>query len=270
VQVPLSNTSYRPVSAVYVGGPDTLDSNAGPVPQLAFLSAADFTSPHTVSDEIVTIFGSGLASGTVIPASLSTTLGGASVKLQDSAGTVSAGQLFYASPTQLNLVVPPGLASGPVTITVTTSTGATYQLKTTAGNVVPGLFSANSSGTGVAAAQILRVHADGSSAVENVAAFDSATQTLVPAPVDFGATGDKLYLLLYGTGLRHAVNAQSVTATVNGVSVPVLFAGAQPTFAGLDQVNLGTLPASLKGAGSVNVQIVVDGQPSNTVTVTFK
>jgi uncharacterized protein (TIGR03437 family) len=240
------------------------------VPQLAFLSAADFTSPHTVSDEIVTIFGSGLASDTVIPASLSTTLGGASVKLQDSAGTVSAGQLFYASPTQLNLVVPPGLASGPVTITVTTSTGATYQLKTTAGNVVPGLFSANSSGTGVAAAQILRVHADGSSAVENVAAFDSATQTLVPAPVDFGATGDKLYLLLYGTGLRHAVNAQSVTATVNGVSVPVLFAGAQPTFAGLDQVNLGPLPASLKGAGSVNVQIVVDGQPSNTVTVTFK
>jgi hypothetical protein len=270
VQVPLSSTSYRPVSAVYVGTQDTLGSNAGPVPQLAYLSAADFISPHTASDEIVTIFGSGLASGTVIPPALSTTLGGASVKLQDSAGTVSAGQLFYASPTQLNLVVPPGLAPGPVTITVTTSTGATYQLKTAADNVVPGLFSANASGTGVAAAQILRVHADGSSAVENVAAFDSASQTFVPAPVDFGTTGDKLYLLLYGTGLRHSVNAKSVTATVNGVSVPVLFAGAQPTFAGLDQVNLGPLPASLKGAGSVNVQIVVDGLPSNTVTVSFK
>ncbi|HWC99135.1 MAG TPA: Ig-like domain repeat protein, partial [Candidatus Sulfopaludibacter sp.] len=251
---------YRSVSAVYLGTADTMSSNAPSVPQIAFVSAADFTSPHTTSDDIVTIFGSGLASGIVTPTSLQTTLGGATVKITDSAGVTSTGSLFYASPTQLNLVVPSGLALGPVTVSVTTAGGATYQFLTAATNVVPGLFSADSSGTGTAAAQILRVHADGSSAVENVAT----------GPVDFGTTGDKLYLLLYGTGLRHALNSSTVTATVNGVSIPVLYSGSQPTFAGLDQVNLGPLPASLKGTGTVNVQIVVDGQPSNIVTVTFK
>jgi uncharacterized protein (TIGR03437 family) len=52
--------------------------------------------------------------------------------------------------------------------------------------------------------------------------------------------------------------------------VPVLYAGAQPSFVGLDQIDLGPLPNSLKGAGVVNVQLVVDGQASNTVTLTFK
>jgi len=48
--------------------------------------------------------------------------------------------------------------------------------------------------------------------------------------------------------------------------VPVVFAGAQPEFAGLDQVNI-SLPPSLAGSGESDVQLSVNGQVANTVTL---
>ena len=60
-----------------------------------------------------------------------------------------------------------------------------------------------------------------------------------------------------------------MTCTINGQNLPILFAGAQPTFLGLDQVNV-QLPASLAGTGVATVVIRVDGQASNSVTLTFQ
>jgi uncharacterized protein (TIGR03437 family) len=57
--------------------------------------------------------------------------------------------------------------------------------------------------------------------------------------------------------------------TINGVIVPVQYAGAQPSFPGLDQVNV-LLPASLSGTGNANVVLTVDGQVSNTVMVNIR
>ena len=52
--------------------------------------------------------------------------------------------------------------------------------------------------------------------------------------------------------------------------MPVAYAGAQPSFQGLDQVNL-TLPASLSGSGAGsgagNVVLTFDGQTANPVIV---
>ena len=72
---------------------------------------------------------------------------------------------------------------------------------------------------------------------------------------------------MYGTGIR---NANSVTATVGGLSVPVLFVGAAPGYAGEDQVNIGPLPQSLAGKGSVNILLTADGQVANIVNVTIQ
>jgi uncharacterized protein (TIGR03437 family) len=69
---------------------------------------------------------------------------------------------------------------------------------------------------------------------------------------------------MYGTGIR---NANNVTASVGGLSVPVLYAGPAPDFAGEDQVNIGPLPQALAGAGSVNIVLTADGQAANTVNV---
>jgi uncharacterized protein (TIGR03437 family) len=44
------------------------------------------------------------------------------------------------------------------------------------------------------------------------------------------------FLVLFGTGIRRAVTG-SITITIGGKSAPVLFAGPQGGFAGLDQIN---------------------------------
>jgi len=49
----------------------------------------------------------------------------------------------------------------------------------------------------------------------------------------------------------------------------VAYAGPQPQFAGLDQVNL-YVPRSLAGAGEVPVILTVDGVTANVVTVNIK
>jgi uncharacterized protein (TIGR03437 family) len=60
-----------------------------------------------------------------------------------------------------------------------------------------------------------------------------------------------------------------VTATIGSTTVPVAYAGAQGTFVGEDQINI-QLPASLAGAGLVNVTLNVDGQTSNPVQIQIK
>jgi uncharacterized protein (TIGR03437 family) len=86
-------------------------------------------------------------------------------------------------------------------------------------------------------------------------------------PINLGPSTEQVYLEMYGTGIR---NAKSVTVTVGGLSVPVLYAGAAPGFAGEDQVNIGPLPQSLAGKGSVNILLTADGQAANTVNVTIQ
>jgi uncharacterized protein (TIGR03437 family) len=55
-----------------------------------------------------------------------------------------------------------------------------------------------------------------------------------------------------------------VTCTIHGVGVPVQYAGPQPGFLGLDQINV-TLPLALKGSGQSEVIVTAGGHTSNTV-----
>ena len=57
--------------------------------------------------------------------------------------------------------------------------------------------------------------------------------------------------------------------TIGGVDAPVQFAGIQPQFPGLDQLNV-QLPASLKGRGEVQVVFTVDGLSTNPVTINVR
>jgi uncharacterized protein (TIGR03437 family) len=86
-------------------------------------------------------------------------------------------------------------------------------------------------------------------------------------PVSLGPSTEQVYLEIYGTGFR---NAKSFTATVGGLSVPVLGAAATAQFVGEDQVNIGPLPQALAGMGNVNIVITADGQAANTVNVTIQ
>jgi uncharacterized protein (TIGR03437 family) len=75
-----------------------------------------------------------------------------------------------------------------------------------------------------------------------------------------------VYVSLYGTGIRGASSLAAVKVTIGATAVPVQYAGPQPSFAGLDQVNV-RLPGSLRGQGEVDLTLVVDGLPANTVRI---
>ena len=94
-----------------------------------------------------------------------------------------------------------------------------------------------------------------------------AGNNVIPLPVSLAPATDQVFLILYGTGIRHAAK---VTATVGGQNVPVPFASAQGVFIGEDQINLGPLPQSLAGTGVARIVITADGQVTNTVTLTIQ
>jgi uncharacterized protein (TIGR03437 family) len=117
---------------------------------------------------------------------------------------------------------------------------------------------------GLAAAIVLIVGSGGAQSFQNIYQL-SPSNAVIAQPIDLSA--GQVYLELYGTGIR---NATSVSATVGGLSVPVLSSGAQGQYPGLDQVNIGPLPASLAGKGQTNISLTANGQTSNSVNVTFK
>lgn len=86
-----------------------------------------------------------------------------------------------------------------------------------------------------------------------------------PRPIDLNSA-DEVFVELYGTGIRNHSGLANVTVIVGSEAVPVTFAGAQPNFVGLDQVNI-KLPRSLAGRGEVDVVLTVDGKAANPVRI---
>jgi uncharacterized protein (TIGR03437 family) len=228
------------------------------------LSAASFVAGSLAPESIAALFGSGLSTATASACCLPlpTNLGAATVSVTDSAGVSRAAPLYYSSPAQINFEVPAGTATGNAKISVQSGNGAAATTAAVSiGNSAPGIFLANS--TGLPAALTLTNSAAGIQSVANV--FQVVSGSIVPLPVDLSQ--GSVFLLLFGTGIR---NAKSVTATVGGIQVPVPFAGAQGTFVGEDQINIGPLPMALAGKGSVPVILTADGQAANAASITIK
>ncbi|HWQ31994.1 MAG TPA: BACON domain-containing carbohydrate-binding protein [Blastocatellia bacterium] len=235
------------------------------------VSAASYATTELPGEAIAAAFGTNLAttiqSAPGLP--LPTVLAGTTVRVRDSRGTERLAPLFFVSPQQVNYQLPAGTAAGPATVTITNADGS---ISTGAVNVVaasPGLFSADASGSGLAAALVFRIRADGTQSYEPVARFDAAQNKFVALPVDFGADTDQVFLVLFGTGIRGRSALSAVTAKIGGADCEVIYAGPQGGFVGLDQVNL-KLPRTLAGRGAATVQLTIDGRTANTVQVTIK
>ncbi|HTT61525.1 MAG TPA: SBBP repeat-containing protein [Bryobacteraceae bacterium] len=228
------------------------------------LSTAGQVEPFA-AESIVSAYGSDLASqidsATTVPLPLS--LDGNSVTVTDSAGTARPSPLFYISPAQINFEIPAGAAAGTATVTIQNHAGTTQSATIQIGSVSPGIFALN--GAGLVAAWVLPVISGTQQPFAPV--YQVVGGSVVGLPINLGPSTEQIYLEMYGTGIR---NAKSVTATVGGLSVPVLYAGAAPGYAGEDQVNIGPIPQALAGQGSVNIILTADGQPANTVTVTIQ
>lgn len=245
-------------------------------PAVVLLSAASFDENSVTPSGIVAAFGSGLATTTAIPttAPLPVELGGTTARIRDSANVERAAELFFVSPNQVNLLVPAATAEGEATITIRSGDGAVSTGGFNVVNVAPAIFTANSNGAGVPAANLIRVRSDGSQVLESPFEF-GAGNTLQPRPIDLGPEGDRVFLILFLSGIRLAADPngdgnlnESIGVVIAGGVEPVAFAGEQGSFSGLDQVNL-ELPRVLAGRGRINLAVTAGGFASNPVEIEF-
>lgn len=213
------------------------------------LEVEGFFGEHLTSDA------ASAASGAV---TMPQTIEQTSATVTDSQGVSRTANLYYVSPQQLNLVIPSGTASGQAVVSVNvggslmssgpvTIKAVAPAVLTLPGNVLAGWGVSSSSG---------------------YVPIWSAS-----APLPLNVSDGKTYLIAIGTGLRGG--ASSLTATIgnvqfDGVHAPLPVMAASPSFQGVDQINIGPLPASLEGVGTVNLVLTVGGQQTNTAKVAFQ
>jgi uncharacterized protein (TIGR03437 family) len=218
---------------------------------------------------LASLYGTGLASGTAQAASqpLPTVLAGTTLSVVDAAGVERPAPLLYVSPAQINFLVPDGTATGPTQFLA--ANGSTTQaFAASVESVAPALFTVNSQGSGVAAATAISIQVSDPSQQAFVPVYECETSGCAAVPLKLGVD-TPIFVTLYGTGIRSRSSLANVSVTINGISAPVLYAGPAPGFTGLDQVNVG-LPLNLRGSGSSNVVLTVDGLTSNTVSIAIE
>ncbi len=246
------------------------DGSVNIVNSVANVSAASF-KPEIAAESIVAAFGASLATATAAATTLPlpTSLAGTTVKVKDSMGVERLAPLFFAAPAQVNYLAPPEAAPGTATVTITSGNGAVSTGTINIATVAPSLFAANADGQGVGAMVVVRVRPDGSQVFESAVRFDPAQNKFVSAPIDLSAENEQVVLLMFGTGLHNRTALSTVSVNIGGVNAQVDYAGPQPGFAGLDQINV-RLPRSLAGRGEVDVMVVVDGRTANTIKAFIK
>jgi uncharacterized protein (TIGR03437 family) len=188
----------------------------------------------------------------------------ASVSVTDSTGATRPATVFYSGQGQVNFLMPADTAEGAASVAFTAADGTPARADAQITRVAPGIFQLNS--TALAAANVVRVKPDQTQVFETVYQLDASNNVLA-RPIDVSSASDAVYLTLYATGVQKAA---SVAVSAGGQSVPVLYAGAQGFYAGLDQVNAGPLPRTLSGRGRVNIILAADGQTANPVQVVIQ
>ena len=210
-------------------------------------------------ESLASLYGAGFSTQTVAAGSRTVSLGGVSVRVTDRAGGERLAELLYVSPSQINFLVPAATVTGPASVAVIQSNGTSKISPVQIRETAPALFTMNQR---IAAATAIRVV---NGIQSSVAVFDCSVAGCIATPIDVAGNGP-VYLTVYGTGFRRQ---QRASATVKGAAVPVLYAGIQPGFPGLDQINI-ELPASLRGSGEVEIQVAIDDQPANSVFITVR
>jgi len=221
------------------------------------VSAGDYSSSPALG-LIVSIFGTSLSDTTAGAQSLPlpSQLGGATVVL--------GGEelpLLYASPNQVNLVVPYDLTPKlQYPLIVQRGTSISVPITVTVMPAEPAILSANGSGSGQG--QIYWVDSSGNSGLADAQNPAQAGQALVIYCVGLGAVSPAVPA---GTGAPQggplSNTAAQVSVTVGGQPAQVLFSGLAPGFAGLYQVNA-VVPSGVTAGSQVPVTLSVAGQNS--------
>jgi len=216
-------------------------------------NAASFDATQVARGSIVAAFGTQLANTTLSTpsANLPFQLGGVNVTVNG-----LAGRLIFVSPEQVNFVVPGEIAIGDTVDFTINNNGIRSSGKAKIVTAAPGVFSTSGLGTGKSAAQCGQVSPDGQSFL------------LTAPPCSVGNSSQFNILTIYGTGWR---NTASLQVKIGDQTFTPTYAGPQPEFLGLDQINI-TLSKEL--AGKTDQEIIVSvvaatNIDSNKTTVSF-
>jgi uncharacterized protein (TIGR03437 family) len=201
-------------------------------------------------DGLGTLYGSNFAAGS-------------RVELRDASNITRAATILFINGSQINFVLPAGMAAGAARVSVIKSDGViSHSTVAPVQRVAPALFSASARGGGAAAALAVRVEPDGTQTPVGV--YSCAGSLICFTQQIEVRDGRPVYLSLFGTGIRGRTG--EVRVTVGGRLARVLYAGPQTQFAGLDQINV-QLDSSLRGVDIADVVVSVDGVSSNAVQI---
>jgi uncharacterized protein (TIGR03437 family) len=183
---------------------------------------------------------------------LPTVLDGVSVTIDG-----SPAYIYYISPTQLNVLTPDNLPSGPVHVQVTTAGVTSTSFTTTAGPVSPAFFLFTAKYPAAVHPSGVPVGKVGLIAGANFAPAKPG-ETILLFGTGFGATNPPLPAGKLVTKAEPLVN--TVQVTIGGQSAHVAFAGVSGS--GLDQLNV-TIPPGLPD-GDAAVLATIAGSTTQT------
>jgi uncharacterized protein (TIGR03437 family) len=199
-----------------------------------------------------------------------------SLEVRDKAGTTRLAPLLSVSPSKISFQVPPDTALGEATLSIVADSGPTLAGGMQVDAVAPALFLVNlplgeENTVPFPAAVAVRVASNGQQTPVPVFMCPSFPGAgCGPVPIPLPPAGDPTYVSFFGTGFRGA-NPVNVICTINGVRVPVEYAGPQES-PGLDQINIRLSP-EVRGQPPIPFGIVtisIDGVPANGAWLQFR
>ena len=251
VTLSVSATSFLGTMPI-TGGVQFISNNSSPSsPAVSgVVDGASFLVRYLAPGSFVSIFGTNLAGSTAFfqTLPLPTTLGGSSVVV---GGTLAP--LFFASPGQINAILPYELATN-TNLQLVVVKGTTFSLPSNIqiAAAAPSVFTVNQSGSGAGAI----LNQDGSLNTPSNPAARLSFVSIYCAGL--GPVAPPVADGVQVSGLSQIVN--QLVVGINNAGAPVTFAGLAPGFVGLYQVNV-QVPASTPVGSQIPVQlgVVVSG-----------
>jgi uncharacterized protein (TIGR03437 family) len=244
----------------------------GPQRISAVVSAASGVSSIISPGEIVSVYGTSL--GPASPIGLTLDSSGKVAKLLGGVSVVINGYpapLAYVSSTQINCTVPyeiAGSSTANVQVWYLNQTSPAFSLRVA--DTVPGIFTLNGSGTGLAAALNGSGGLNGPANPASVGGYITFYLTGEGATSPVSTTGGVTTLNLSSNGPLTPQPQAPFSVSIGGQSAPIAFYGEAPGFvAGLLQVNA-QIPDGLAPGSQPLVVSLGNAQSRGGVTVSVK
>ena len=185
--------------------------------------------------------------------------------------------VIYTSPGRLAFYVPADLPLGPAEVIITSQDGYISTGVVTLAKNVSLIMTTADNGTGPAIALNAGNKTTGPFDLNTGDNFGNDKRTRVTffatgisgSVINSDLTNDLVGGSAPGANFAESIVVEARTQDGHTVRLPVEFAGAQGVLPGMDQVTV-VLTPNLKGAGTVQLNLIINGQASNSATIVVR